>query len=128
MSIAVVNGRVVMGQGLGKKYDLPPTMNLKLYKIPEGLATGIYAARCIDLTNPMSSTYKGVVHFGPRPAVKAEDSFEMHCFDLDDDWYGRDVEVELVAYLREVRDFPSIAELKKAIENDIAQAKVFFSK
>jgi len=114
-----LHGRVIKGSGIGRENDLPPTMNLDLTSIPPYLEEGIYAVRVVT----PRGRFDGVAHYGPRPAVKAGRSFEVHCFDLHDELYGEEVSVELVQRLREVRDFASIDELRLAIEADISEAR-----
>ena len=107
------------GSGIGKKLNLPPTMNLDVPTMPEDLLHGIYAVQL----SCNGQRYDGVMHYGPRPAVNAPLSCEVHCFGLNKELYGVHVSVEVVAYIREVKNFFSIDELRSAIDADVIAAK-----
>lgn len=115
-----VSGVVIKGLGIGKKLGLPPTMNLRIKKTPKSLRHGIYAV----FVKTSIGEFPGVLHFGPRPAVHAPLSFEVHCFGLKKKMYGKRVSVEIVKRLRAVKNFATIAALKKAIEEDIEIGKL----
>lgn len=123
----VIIGTVVHGQKIGKKFDLPPTMNIEVSSGIADLKQGIYAVKVCRANNVTSENLKvwlpGVAHFGPRPAVQASDSFEVHLFDFNEDWYGEAVQVQMGEYLREVKNFATIEQLKIQIEEDISRAK-----
>ena len=115
----IIKGVVVKGLGLGKKFHLPPTMNLRVKKMSKKLKYGVYAA----VVKTPVGIFNGVAHYGPRPAVSAPVSFEIHCFGLKKNLYGQRVSVALKKRIREVKNFPSIAALKKAIRKDVLMAK-----
>lgn len=114
-----IHGHVIKGQGIGKQFDLPPTMNIELSGVPTDLEHGIYAV----WVETNAGRFGGAAHFGPRPAVHASLSFEVHCFGLNQDLYGTEVNIETVQRLREVKNFESIGALKVAIEEDVRRAK-----
>ena len=71
-----------------------------------------------------SDIYDGVANVGFRPTVNGQVcQLEVHLFDFDDDLYGRTVEVELVAKIRDEQPFKSLDALKKQINNDADKAK-----
>lgn len=129
MKPITVTGRVIHGSGIGKKLGLPPTMNIEVEKMSASLETGIYVVKICEadfratLPHTPYPLYNGVVHYGPRPAVSAPDSFEVHCFEFSEDWYGKEVTIEMLEKLREVQNFVSIDELRSAIEEDIKHAR-----
>ncbi|RMH59098.1 MAG: hypothetical protein D6679_02640 [Candidatus Hydrogenedentota bacterium] len=110
-----VSAEKVGGDGIGKK-DLVPTINL--VPPPEAVPDGIYVV----------GTPRGfaVCHLGDRPVFDSKERrFEIHLLDgLDDPGWGM-WEVTFLKYLRPVRDFPSVEELRKAIEYDIERAREF---
>jgi riboflavin kinase/FMN adenylyltransferase len=71
----------------------------------------------------------GVASVGVNPTVGAlpEPVLEAHLFDFNGDLYGKTIEVELVAYLREERHFPDIESMTAQIAEDAAQAKALLS-
>ncbi|MBP9718832.1 riboflavin kinase [Candidatus Gracilibacteria bacterium] len=125
MKTVIVGGHVVKGSGIGKQHGLPPTMNIEVQGMSEPLEQGIYVVQISETNSPL---YNGVAHFGPRPAVNAPDSFEVHCFDFDQDWYGKKVAVQVLHKLREIENFASIPDLAAAIDNDITEAKKWFAR
>ena len=115
----IISGTVIQGSGIGKKLGLPPTMNLSPRRLPKSFAFGIYAVR---VKTPVGEFF-GALHYGPRPAVHAPLSFEVHAIGLKKKLYGERISVEIVERIREVKKFASVPELKKAILEDIARAK-----
>lgn len=112
--------RVVSGYGQGKVLGVP-TLNLDLSEIPPGIPDGEYACRVHlgDAAEWLAAT----VHSGPRPVFDQGASFEVHVIDRDVPVSPATVEVALVQYLREVRDFPSVDALKVAIADDIRRSR-----
>jgi riboflavin kinase / FMN adenylyltransferase len=114
-----MQGRVVRGEQLGRKLGFP-TANLRLER---GIApmTGIFAVRvhCVA-----ADSLPGVASLGSRPTVDGRELLlEPHIFDFDGDLYGRRLEVEFVAYLREEARFASIEALVKQMHEDAKQAR-----
>ena len=86
--------------------------------------TGVYA--CL-VRLPDSRYRKAVMNVGMnRTFVEGDHNpikVEVHLFDFSEDIYGQTIQVELCHYLREERKFPSIADLKLQIEQDIVRAQ-----
>jgi riboflavin kinase/FMN adenylyltransferase len=65
-----------------------------------------------------------VSSFGTRPTVDGvEPLLEAHLFDFDGDLYGRRIEVEFVAKLRDEEKFPDLPSLVAQMHRDEAQAR-----
>ena len=115
-----VSGRVVRGQRLGRTLGYP-TANLRFGgKVPA--LRGIYATRVhgVDRNRPWPS----VSSFGTRPTVGGvEPLLEAHLFDFDGDLYGRRIEVEFVARLRDEEKFDDLPALVAQMDRDAAQAR-----
>jgi riboflavin kinase/FMN adenylyltransferase len=115
-----VLGTVVAGRQLGRKIGFR-TANLALEneQLPPH---GVYAVR-IDLDGqPLT----GVANLGLRPSVEIgamECRLEVHLFDFAEDIYGRELEVEWVAFLRPEHTFPSLEALTAQIAHDAATAR-----
>ena len=115
-----VSGRVIEGSQRGRRIGFP-TLNLgapprrKLLP-PEG----VYAVRVQTPRGPAG----GMMNLGPRPTFgdKAT-SLEAHLFDVDGDFYGRDVRIDFVARLRETRKFASPELLSKQLAHDERDAR-----
>jgi riboflavin kinase/FMN adenylyltransferase len=65
-----------------------------------------------------------VASFGTRPTVDGtEPLLEAHLFDFEGDLYGRRIEVEFVAKLRDEAKFPDLPALVAQMHDDAAQAR-----
>jgi len=68
--------------------------------------------------------FGGMLSLGPRPTFgDFSISVEVYLFDTDGDFYGAHVRIELVERLRDVRTFPSAAELVEQIRRDELAAR-----
>ena len=114
-----IAGRVVRGQQLGRALGFP-TANLRLGGRLPALG-GILAVRVHGIAaEPMP----GVASIGTRPTVGGrEPLLEVHLFDFDGDLYGRRIEVECVAHLRDEQTFPDLASLVAQMHRDAARAR-----
>ncbi|AQS37541.1 riboflavin kinase/FMN adenylyltransferase [Shewanella psychrophila] len=112
-------GKVAHGEKLGRTLGFP-TANIAL-KRQVSPVRGVFA---VKLYWDGSDIYDGVANVGFRPTVNGQIcQLEVHLFDFDDDLYGRTVEVELVAKIRDEQPFKSLDALKKQINNDADKAK-----
>jgi len=116
--LPVVGGRRV-GRTLGW-----PTINQHFERgmcLPK---FGVYAT----LSNVGGQKLPGVTNIGVRPTVGADRPLsETYIFGFDGDLYGRNIEVELIEFLRPEQSFGSLAELKSAVERDAARALTLLS-
>jgi riboflavin kinase/FMN adenylyltransferase len=71
---------------------------------------------------------QGVASFGVRPTVgNGAPWLETYIFDFDEDIYGREIEVEIVARIRPELKFHDLEELKTAMQADILAARQLLS-
>lgn len=119
-----VSGRVVRGKQLGRTLGYP-TANLRFGgKVPA--LRGIYATRVHGIGSgaDRSRPWPSVSSFGTRPTVGGiEPLLEAHLFDFDGDLYGRRIEVEFVARLRDEETFDDLPSLVAQMDLDAAQAR-----
>lgn len=114
-----IGGKVVHGQQLGRKLGYP-TANLRLAQKSPALS-GIFATRVHGVG---SEPWPSVSSLGTRPTVNGrEPLLEAHLFDFDGDLYGRRIEVEFVAKLRDELKFDSIDTMVEQIHRDAEQAR-----
>ena len=116
-------GVVRKGYGIASKEFSVPTANLVEpdYALPP---EGVYAARAIlD-----EKFFAGIVYLGTAPTIKHDGQVvvELHLFDVEEDMYGRRLEVFFEKFIRPSRVFGSREELKEQIAHDIKTAKAFF--
>jgi riboflavin kinase/FMN adenylyltransferase len=112
-------GKVVHGKQLGRKLGYP-TANLRLGGKRPALG-GIFACRVHGAT---PAPWPGVASLGTRPTVfGTEPLLEAHLFDFDGDLYGRRIEVEFVAKLRDEQKFDDLPALVRQMHADAQQAR-----
>ena len=114
-----MRGRVVGGRKLGRTLGFP-TANIRLRRrrIPLG---GIFAVR---VAGADAGLRPGVASLGTRPTVDGvEPLLETYLFDFAGDLYGRELEVEFVAHLRNEERFDSIDELVMQMQADARAAR-----
>jgi len=118
-----MRGRVVQGQRLGRNLGFP-TANLRIERQRTPLQ-GIFAVRVHGVeTAPL----RAVASLGTRPTVGGvQVLLEVHVFDFSSDLYGREIEVEFVAKLRDEEYFPTLEALVEQIHRDAAQARRILS-
>jgi riboflavin kinase/FMN adenylyltransferase len=87
---------------------------------------GILAVRVYGIEG---KPLNGVASLGTRPTVNGtEPLLEVHVFDYDGDLYGRALDVEFVAKLRDEVKFDSLEALTVQMNIDAAQARALLSK
>jgi riboflavin kinase/FMN adenylyltransferase len=117
-------GRVVHGRELGRELGFP-TANLRLMR-RKSPVRGVMAVRVFGI-EPKALT--AVASLGTRPTVDGTDMLlEVHVFDFAGDLYGREIEVEFVAKLRDEVKFDSLDALTAQMKVDAAQARDLLSK
>jgi riboflavin kinase / FMN adenylyltransferase len=76
-----------------------------------------------------STPLNGVASLGTRPTVHGTDPLlEVHIFDFEGDLYGRAIEVEFIAKLRDEVKFDSLDLMTAQMQVDAAQARDLLSK
>jgi len=116
-------GRVVHGRELGRTLGFP-TANLRLMRRKPPVQ-GVMAVRVFGI-EPEALT--AVASLGTRPTVDGNEMLlEVHVFDFAGDLYGREIEVEFVAKLRNEVKFDSLHALTAQMRVDAAQAREVLS-
>jgi len=117
-------GRVVHGRELGRALGFP-TANLRLMRRKPPVR-GVMAVRVFGI---YPEALSAVASLGTRPTVDGTDMLlEVHVFDFAGDLYGREIEVEFVAKLRDEVKFDSLSALTVQMKADAAQAREVLSK
>ena len=111
----MLTGKVVYGEGLGKKINFP-TANIEIkeaYKIiPKD---GVYLVRTIL----NSIIYHGMMNIGVRPTIGGKNkSLEIHFFNFKDNIYNKTISIEIINKIRDEEKFSSIDKLKIQLEKD----------
>ncbi|MBV9697354.1 MAG: bifunctional riboflavin kinase/FAD synthetase [Gammaproteobacteria bacterium] len=114
-----MRGRVVPGQRLGRTLGFP-TANLPIER-RRAPVQGIFAVWVRGLG---ATALPGVASLGTRPAVQGTGPLlEVHLFDYAGELYGRELEVEFVAKLREEAHFDTLAALTAQMQRDALAAR-----
>lgn len=111
----MLNGTVVKGKKLGREIGYP-TANLDIletYKLIP--AQGVYMVQCyMD-----EKCVYGMMNIGTNPTVGGENqTVETYFFDFEGDLYGKQLNIQLLARIREEKKFESIEQLVDAMKKD----------
>jgi len=117
-------GRVVRGRRLGRALGFP-TANLRLMR----RKPPVWGILAVWVHGIDSRPLPGVASLGTRPTVNGvEPLLEAHVFDFSGDLYGRAIEVEFVAKLRDEVKFESLDAMMVQMKIDGAHARDLLSK
>lgn len=117
-------GPVVQGARRGRDLGFP-TANIRILDGEKLLpAEGVYAARgWVD-----GEGIPGLLHLGPRPTFPGDPpTVELHLLDWAGDLYGREIRVELCAFLRPIARFDSADALVAAMRADAEAGRALFT-
>lgn len=118
-----IRSLVIEGKKLGRTIGIP-TINQK-FNI-DGITPkyGVYICRCII----DGKEYSAICDVGTKPTVGGTELLaETHIIDYSGFLYGKIIEVQFLKKIRDEEKFPNTEVLKEAINNDIKQAKKYFS-
>jgi riboflavin kinase/FMN adenylyltransferase len=111
-----LRGTVSHGDKRGRVLGFP-TANLN-GETPCAMDYGVYAST--TRIPGRDRTYRSVTSYGTRPTFDGFDTrIETHILDFNEDIYGQEIEVELVAFIRPELRFTTVDSLIEAIHGDI---------
>ena len=115
-----VSGIVEHGRKLGRTIGMP-TANILPEKYKLLPPNGVYYSK----VTTEGKTHRGITNVGCKPTVNSENvmGVETYLYDFEDDLYGKDITVELLAFRRPEMRFNSVESLKKQMEADIAAGR-----
>ncbi len=118
-----ISGRVVHGDGVGRKLGFP-TANIQL-KHNRPPLSGIYV---VQVHAEGMGVLQGVSSLGVRPTVKqdAKPVLEVHLFEFAQQIYGKHLRVEFLQKLRDEEKYPNLETLTRQIALDVENAKKWF--
>lgn len=110
-----LTGKVVTGEHLGKKLGFP-TANLKIEDADKLIpANGVYAV----LVKVDETLYGGMLNIGFRPTFNGKkQTIEVNIFDFNEEIYGMNIGVDMVASIRKEMKFNSVDELIAQLKKD----------
>ncbi|MBK8722555.1 MAG: bifunctional riboflavin kinase/FAD synthetase [Saprospiraceae bacterium] len=112
----LLSGRVILGSQLGRTIGFP-TANISVPEsdklIPEN---GIYAVK----TTIDGIDYKGMLYIGNRPTINDHlaKTIELNIIDFNQDIYERNINIEIISYIRGDKKLENLEALKTQIEAD----------
>ena len=120
-----ISGRVVAGDGLGRKLGFP-TANVQTRRNHPPF-TGIFVVR---LHGAAREPLNGAASLGVRPTVKSQGVpvLEVHALDFNGDLYRRHVRVEFLHKLRDEEKYADLATLTRQIALDVENTIDFFNR
>ncbi len=118
-----ISGRVVHGDGLGRKLGFP-TANIQL-KHNHPPLYGIFVVR---VHGEGLGVLQGVASLGVRPTVRHDDKpvLEVHLFEFAQQIYRKHLRVEFLHKLRDEEKYPDVETLTRQIAQDVTKAKQWF--
>lgn len=113
-----VTGKVVRGDGLGKKIGFP-TANLSV-AAEKIIPSGVFAVRVTIKRKGSTTLLAGMCNIGFRPTVSAGKNkvVEAHLFDFSRSLYGAELRVDLIQKIRDEKKFTSLDKLKQQLQKD----------
>ncbi len=111
-----ISKEVVHGAELGRTIGFP-TINQVFSKGQLVLKYGVYASRvCID-----GCYYRAMTNIGMKPTVNYSGMplAETHIIEFSGDLYGRNIDTEIMEFIRPEQKFSSVDELKRQIAEDM---------
>ena len=71
-----------------------------------------------------SERYTGVTNIGRRPTVDSDDriTIETNIIGFDDDIYGKQIQLDIMYFLRPVRRMESLGMVKRQVDEDRKRA------
>ena len=118
-----ISGRVVHGDGLGKRLGFP-TANIQL-KHNHPPLSGVFVVQAH--TGGMGML-QGVASLGVRPTVRQDNKpvLEVHLFEFSQQIYNKHMRLDFLHKLRDEEKYPDVVTLTRQIALDVEQAKQWF--
>ena len=119
-----VSGRVIHGKKLGRTLGFP-TANIAMRQGNLPL-TGVFIVQVRGLAD---RALPAVASLGIRPTVNqvARPLLEIHLLNFSEEIYGRILQVDFLAKLRDEEKYASLTALTQQIQRDVASAQTYFN-
>ena len=122
-----ISGRVVRGDGVGRKLGFPTAnVQMKHNRPPVG---GIFAVEvAVQNAGTGQQLLRGAASLGVRPTVVhgGRPVLEVHLLDFDGDLYGRHLRVDFRHKLRDEEKYADLATLTRQIAQDVENTRRYF--
>ena len=109
------SGKVVPGDRIGRQIGYP-TANLEYTNADKiRLGHGVYAVQ-VGISGRIK---KGMLSIGNRPTLnQSAEKTEVHIFDFNEEIYGQELVIQVLAYLRPQEKYEGLDALKKQLAED----------
>lgn len=112
-------GKVKKDRQIGAKLGFP-TANIEIDNEKFLLKNGVYYCKIFI----KDKEYKAVVNYGARPTFELNEKIiEAHILDFQGDLYNQEIEICFLDYIREVKKFENIEQLKAQLAQDVLWIK-----
>ena len=114
-----IEGRVIHGERIGRTLGFP-TANIDAEELLTECSDGVYASQ----VEAGGRVYGAMSNLGRRPTVGGvRRLLETHLFGFSGDLYGQQIRVRLLQKIRGEEHYPTVDELRRAIERDAVTIK-----
>ncbi len=127
MPFASFQSHQITGNGIGTTHVVS-TINLA---IPDSLDVpfGVYASNVTLKYGQEEVIFDAALHYGPRPTAEDQSpSLEVHILNAPQfaiDYNPKEIEVEIVQWIRNIQKFDTFAQLQDQIQDDAHQINTF---
>ncbi|MGN1041898.1 MAG: riboflavin biosynthesis protein RibF, partial [Christensenellales bacterium] len=117
-----VSGNVVNGLKNGRKIGLP-TANMDFDDKKFVPRTGVYMTKTVV----DGRSYASVTNVGTHPTVnKEKGNIETHILDFEENIYGKEIKIEFYKFIRDIKMFKDVDQLRRQICADIKNTRKEF--
>ena len=114
-----ISGKVIKDRQMGTRLGFP-TANIILDKDKFCLRDGVYLGKVIL----EKKEYRAIINYGARPTFDlSQKLMEVHIIDFCGDLYGKEIDVQFLDFIRDIKKFDSVDELKEQLKFDLNLAK-----
>jgi riboflavin kinase/FMN adenylyltransferase len=114
-----ISGTVVKDRQVGKQLGFP-TANVILSAQKFALKDGVYHGQ----VEVCGTIYQSIVNYGARPTFNVNEKVvEAHLIGFDGDLYDKQIEIEFLEYMRDIKKFDSAQDLVAQLEIDAQKVK-----
>ena len=121
-----IGGEIVHGRKLGRTIGMPTVNQLPVSEKllpPNGV---YYSYVYLNGAKHSGKKYYSITNIGTKPTVDGSAmGVETYIYDFNDDVYGEDMEVFLLSYKRPEMKFNGVDELKKQMQKDIMEGRLY---
>ncbi|KKQ62063.1 MAG: Riboflavin kinase [Parcubacteria group bacterium GW2011_GWE2_38_18] len=107
------SGRVITGEGRGKKIGFP-TANIDNQSL--NLNYGVYLVEL--LIGAEKTYYQGLLHFGPKKTFNDIISTEIFIDKFSKEIYGQNLKIKVVKKIRNIKKFKNLEDLIRQMNRD----------